>query len=290
MRNILIATDFSPAARNAAIYGLELAKVFNAGIILVNAYQQIPLPTVADVVAPSGELRSTMQEQLDNEAFFLSIGTNITVEAICAEGPATSVIIDIASKKKADIILLGMKISGKGMRKFFGSTVTSLTGKIKAPLLVIPEDVPYRDPLKIALADDLSPDADIRLLDTLRLIVQRFRSKFYIVRVMDIHAKSMEVSNMPAHLKKMIATLDPVFEYPVDTDIIHGLKGFIATREVNMLVMIPHKHSLLERWFVKSHTKSMTFESFVPLLILPDIKHKMAIVPFSEHLNQHKGL
>jgi hypothetical protein len=79
---------------------------------------------------------------------------------------------------------------------------------------------------------------------------------------------------MPANLKKMMSTLDPVYEYLTDKNIVHGLKDFILSRRINMLAMIPHRHSLLERWFVEGNTKSMIFETPVPLLVLPDLKHK----------------
>jgi hypothetical protein len=38
MKTILIATDFSPAARNASLYGVELANDLKAKIILFNAF------------------------------------------------------------------------------------------------------------------------------------------------------------------------------------------------------------------------------------------------------------
>jgi nucleotide-binding universal stress UspA family protein len=289
MRSILIATDFSPAARNAALYGLELAKAFNSGIILTNAYQQMPIPIAADVIDTPEDLRRSIQEQLDNEALFLRVGTKVPVETVCGEGPATSVILDIAKKGKAEMILLGMKGSGLGMRKFFGSTVTALARRMTIPLMVIPEEAKYVDPLRIALADDIRPDANIHILDPLRLIAQRFHSKLFVVRVVNDQAgEKVEFLDMPANLKKAMRTLDPLYEYPVDKDIVHGLKGFIATREINMLVMIPHKHSLLERWLVKSNTRSMIFEAFIPLLILPDIKHKTLVIPLSEGLSQGK--
>ena len=43
------------------------------------------------------------------------------------------------------------------------------------------------------------------------------------------------------------------------------------TRRNMHKVMVPHKHSLLERWFVKSTTRSMIFKTRIPLLILPEV-------------------
>jgi len=40
-----------------------------------------------------------------------------------------------------------------------------------------------------------------------------------------------------------------------------------------MVVLIPHKHNLLERLFHKSISKNMAFHTNVPMLTLPE-KHK----------------
>ena len=46
MKTVLIATDFSKAARNALVYGLQVAKEINANVILFNAYT-VPTPAPA---------------------------------------------------------------------------------------------------------------------------------------------------------------------------------------------------------------------------------------------------
>lgn len=287
MRTILIATDFSQAARNATEYGIAFAKAFHAKIILTGAYQQMPIPiSDSPIIVTAEDLRRSVQEQLDTEALTFGMGTNVPIETVCSEGPAVSVIPDVAKKMKADLVILGMKDGRKGMRKFFGSTVTSLARKGKLPLLVIPEEVKYTDPLSIAFADDLRTDADIHILDTLRFITQRFHSNLRVVRVIgQQEERPVDGSNLPARLKKMLQTLDPVFDYPVNENITYGLKEFVASRRIDMLVMIPHRHSLLKRWFGETHTKSMIFEVTVPLLVLPDVRQKPMKVYLSDSRN-----
>ena len=66
METILIPTDLSSAAANALDYGIELAKFFNARIVLVNAY---PVPNISYEIPFPVETISTMQniseEKLD---------------------------------------------------------------------------------------------------------------------------------------------------------------------------------------------------------------------------------
>ena len=71
----------------------------------------------------------------------------------------------------------------------------------------------------------------------------------------------------------MLHTLNPVYESVVGQNIPVALDDFALRYHVDILAMLPHKHSLMERLFFKSTTREMVFETHLPLLILPDL-HK----------------
>jgi len=54
----------------------------------------------------------------------------------------------------------------------------------------------------------------------------------------------------------------------------HALTEFVSTYHVDMLAMIPHRHSLFDNLLHSSVTKGIILKAKVPLLILPDIKPK----------------
>lgn len=97
MKTILLATDFSSAARNACLYGIELAKSFNARLILFNAYQQVPVPvTEIPVIITPEDMRIMMEEQLIREAMILKAGNDIDMETACMEGQKRNPAGDVA--------------------------------------------------------------------------------------------------------------------------------------------------------------------------------------------------
>jgi nucleotide-binding universal stress UspA family protein len=277
MKTLLIATDFSAAARNATQYGIELAKAFNAKVILVNSYQPVPvIATDSLVTVMPMDMGESVREQLELEAYLFGSEKANPVDIVAKEGPVSDMILEAAKEMKADLILAGMKGMGKATRKFFGSTVTSLVKKTTIPVIVIPEGASYRNPGTIALANDISPQAGTHVLDVLRSLVEKFHSKLYIVRVVTRKSDEViEVLNRPSNLNSMVANLDPLFEFPLDKNIDKALSGFVLTHHVDMLVMIPHKESLPERWFLRSNTKEMIFKTDIPLLVLPDLSHRL---------------
>jgi nucleotide-binding universal stress UspA family protein len=109
MKTILIATDFSPAARNASLYGIELANATNAKIILFNAFKVGASP-LSELKKNKLRYEALMQsdKQLLDEANFLDPKHEI-MDVICDEGGAYRSIMDVANEKKVDCIVVGRK-------------------------------------------------------------------------------------------------------------------------------------------------------------------------------------
>lgn len=277
MKTILVATDFSDASENAAKYGVDMADALKGRVILFNAYQQIPVTVVDTVVlVKPQEVKKAVQEQLESEADRVIGEKSVPIEILSKEGPVVEAILDAGRELHADLIVAGMKGSGKALRRMLGSTVTALAGKTTIPLLIIPDGMSYHSPEAIALANDITPDVDVHLLDTLRSLMEIAHPKLYVVRVVRNQSEEVvEVLNASRVLKSMVESFDPVYEYPVDKNVPHALAGFISTHHIDMMAMIPHRRSLLEKWLHPSTTKGVILRAKIPLLILPDIRNKL---------------
>ena len=262
MKTILIATDFSTASHNASMYGVEFAKAINAKIILFNAYI-IPKPAPSINVSISRyDIMMQIDQLLLNEADILDPG-RIRMEVLCDEGLPAETILNVASEKKVDFIIVGMKGSGRNLKKIFGSTATALAQQTEIPLIVVPEKAKF-EKLEIMVFANDTVALDKGIPKYITETAQLFKSKLYVVRV--TKNKSIFKLNAPhlLHQTEGVAT----FEYSSDADISYALNTFIEMNKADMLVMIPHKHVWLKRLFIKSETKDMIFHTHVPLLIL----------------------
>ncbi|OQP63839.1 hypothetical protein A3860_23155 [Niastella vici] len=285
MKTILVATDFSDAAHSASLYAVELAKAFNARIILFNAFQQVPVPVSEIPVLTMEEMAVRVERQLEEEKKLLGEGNDVPIELFFKPGVANRIIPIAIKEKKADIIITGMKKDNTTLRHIFGSTVSQLVKNLVVPMIVVPEDTTYTSISTIALANesDVAPDSDVRLLDTLRLLGERFHSKLYLVRVAENRfQEAYEMLNRPFKISRMVRTLDPIYECIVGKDVPGALKDFISGYKINLLALLTHKQGLWERLFMKSTTRTMIFETPVPLLILPDRYTDKTQNPISE--------
>jgi nucleotide-binding universal stress UspA family protein len=285
MKTILAATDFTQAAHNACVYAAALAKEYKARLILFSAYQPLPFPpTEVPLGVIIEDIKSATELELRKAVSALQLLHNdIEIETMSSEGPAVNEIIIAAKEIGADIIVIGMKDHGKGFRKVFGSTVTTLARKSLLPLLVVPEGAGFVKLNTIALANDhdANAGADQHLLDMLRDLGERFSSKLYLVRIVkNQFQESYETFNRPLRLAGMVKSLNPVYECFEGRVQEKALNQFIMEHDIDMLALLPHYHSMADRLFSKSTTRSMIFESQVPLLILPGYLHPPVATAF----------
>src|SRR4026207_2245560 len=95
MKTIFVATDFSKASHDASLYGIRLAKAFNARLILFNRYEQVPVPAGETFVYSAVEgMENLIQNRLESKAKAINPENTIDVKTFCDEGPAPESILN----------------------------------------------------------------------------------------------------------------------------------------------------------------------------------------------------
>lgn len=275
MKKILIATDLSPAARNATDYALRLAEALQARVVLMSAYEQTPVMMPDALVALNiEEEQNLVQRQLQEEVDNLMIEKPEAIEIMTREGSATTAILKAAQDVGADLIVVGFTSEEKGSRKFFGSTATGLARKTLVPLLVVPEKAHYRKPAGIALAEDVLLEKDQPTPAEVIALLEKFHARFFLIRIFNQEkGELVEVLHQSANLRRKIGALTPLPATPLDNKIATTLETAIETEPIDILVMRPEPKTLIRRWLEGSTTRDMIFETSVPLLILPATLH-----------------
>lgn len=271
MKTLFITTDFTNASHNALTYGIAMARALGARIVLFHAYQlQVMAGIDTTVAIPEADTRAAVLDRLSQH--LLALGdTGVRIDILAGEGQASRTILQVAKAQQADLIITGMKGHSKLFRQLFGSTVTDLAKYTTIPLLVVPETANYRKPARIAVASDIAPETDAHTLDALTEIGERFTSKVFVVRVIkDRFDEVYELLHRPAQHNRLSRSLDTHYTYARNKDVAEALGFFIEAEKIDLLALVPHKHTLLEKWFFKSTTKEMIFKSPVPLLVLPE--------------------
>lgn len=272
MKTILVPTDFSEAAQNAAEYAVQFAHEMKAGILLFHAYK-LPVPSAPDAITllpTTAEWHKENEDLLKIEVARLKQRTKTTVDIKykAKMGLAADEIID--EEKNAEFIVMGMSGIGRVIGAIFGSVTTTALKKINAPMIVVPENVRYKSPGRIVLASDLDLLKNVRILDKLKKLVTQFKSIIFIVNVRKSN-ETVTVENDIAEmqLEAKLKDVEHLYYYPENEDAAEAIEQFVKSKKADMLAVIPHHYSFVERIFHRSFSKKMVFRTEIPLLVLP---------------------
>jgi nucleotide-binding universal stress UspA family protein len=165
---------------------------------------------------------------------------------------------------------MGMKGAG-GLDKIVGSTTTNVTRKVKTPVLVIPHDASYTPVKQIVYASDFSYRNTVQLFDPVLELARVYKAKINILYIRTHHTGISE-QEMAGKKNKEIIFEGYDHEYTTieEPAVNQGINNYLKAHACDLLVMVAHKHTFLERVFSKNHTTSMVYETHIPLLILQD--------------------
>jgi nucleotide-binding universal stress UspA family protein len=274
IQKILIPVDYSQAATNAATYGCSLAQNLGAKLILYHAYQ-IPVPT-ADmpimVVSPKELEQNNMTRlQVFKDNLQHQENKDVQIECKVTPGFATDEITDFAVEEGVDLIVMGVSGSDRISHFIMGSVTTSVIKHSSKPVLIVPEEAKFKSLSKIALACDSLGGMGDKSLSFLKTMVGKFNSALLVTHITSptekvIVGASSDYTRLDAQLSDLPHTL----HFPINSNNTDGLLEFEKTNQVDLLVMLPKKHTLLERIFNVSNTRKMAFHSHIPILALHD--------------------
>jgi nucleotide-binding universal stress UspA family protein len=273
MKTILVPTDFSDVAKNAIDYAVEIAKLTEAKIILFHVYHIPVITSDVPLVLPSlEEMETNCLEGLKNLSRNIQHkeGNKLQIDCKCRCGFAVEEINAFSRENKIDIIILGMQGAGYLTEKVMGSITTALLHEAKCPVLAIDKKVKFRSIKKMVLACDYLKTDNQSVLLPLKEFARLFKSHVYILNVVPELVTIPTISKAVAgiNLEHALEDIDHSFHYAQHEDVIQGINKFVLKQNMDMVVMIPRRHSILKNIFKEPITKKMAFHTSVPILAL----------------------
>ena len=66
----------------------------------------------------------------------------------------------------------------------------------------------------------------------------------------------------------MLVSLKPNYHFITDKDTDEGIIDFAEKNHIDLLIVLPKRHGLLDKLIYKSHTKQLVMHSHVPVMAL----------------------
>lgn len=141
-KRILCPTDFSDPAAKALKVAAEMALDYSSELLLVNVVEPIPTVSAADTFPLNylqqylSEAESVSRKRLQ-ELITKLVPAKIKVRPVILTGQAAFQIVDLADKKKVDLIVIATH-GQTGLKRFvFGSVTEKILRLTSRPVLII---------------------------------------------------------------------------------------------------------------------------------------------------------
>lgn len=265
MINILLPTDFSQNAQDAADFVFRL---FDASSIRVHLMHAVVPPrsapgmmiNIADLMLKDAEKDVEREKDRLIEAYPAAANN---IESHAKLGYLMDVIPTMCRSKNIQLIVMGTLGENDMASKILGSNTEQIIRKAFAPVLAVPTGFAVSDHPKIciATAKDRIPHTEV-LESMFTKLKDQHHVDLSVLHVLtsdkDKALKSIQFNGMQIRVE--VETAESAEE---------GINMHIKSHSLDMLVVCHRHNSRIDYLFQRSTTKKLAGEIQVPLMIMP---------------------
>ncbi|MGZ3844922.1 MAG: universal stress protein [Flavisolibacter sp.] len=261
MKTIVLATDFSASADNAMLYAGRIANNIGASLLLLHVYQvPVGMNDMPLLVVSTEELKSNADAGLlKSKELLLANFSSLDVQMESRLGDVVDELKDICKKINPLLIVIGKHGASGVQQMLFGSTSLSIIRNITHPVIVVPDRSRDFHMENAALAID--SDVENVCVQKIKSLVKDLKIRLHLVHVRPEKSAYLQASNLVAELNSRCSNV-------YDHEFVHGIESYIKENNIDLLIIMPHKHNLVERLFVKTHTKELLRKISIPIMCI----------------------
>lgn len=271
MKTILAPIDFSPTSLNAALYALHYTRQVGGKLVLIHAYQDpLLFPLYQGIELTPEGMREIKKKELELVANQLSeLQPLIKVEHMMFDGDLVDVISSLTDAMQVAFIVMGITGAGKLKEKYIGSNTLAVAISCHVPVLIVPENAVFTRITDIGLTTDFR-DVLKTIPDTIMNTL--IKSTGARLHILNVDFKNRQWTNdtpfQSGLIESMFQQYHPQYHFIDNQDMVEGLNEYAGKYSIELLVVIPQKHNIVERIFSGSHTKDLAFHSDVPVMVM----------------------
>lgn len=270
MKKILIATDFSPAAMNAAYYAADMALAINAGLVLFHNYQvpvsyaEVPVAITTNDLVKDIEIRlAHIKEDIINNK-----GLRLKIEKRVQEGSFFYELKTVCEEIKPYAVVMGSQGTSAVERFLFGGHTVHAMKNLDWPLITVPPEAHFSAVRKIGLACDFDKVVDTIPVDEITLLVNDFNATLHILNTGKQKEFKPEIVFESGLLQEMIGSLKPEYHFITSATTDQGILDFVEENNIDLLIVLPKRRGFFESMLHSSSTRQFVMHSHVPVMAI----------------------
>ena len=153
-------------------------------------------------------------------------------------------------------------------RLLFGSHTVYAMKNLMWPLITVPREAKFSSVNKIGLACDFNKVVDTTPIDEIKMLVNDFNAELYVLNTGKQEVFDSEIVFESGLLEEMLAPVKPHYNFITSADTDESIMDFVEKNQIDLLVVLPKRHGLMDKLIHKSHTKQLVLQSHVPVMAL----------------------
>lgn len=274
MRRILLPTDFSENAFNAIRYAVNLYANTECHFILLHTLYNadyIMYSSLGGVYKEKStegleRTKKRVEEEFSNELHEFEVISSF--EMLHQE------IRKRVEQRSVDLIIMGTNGAAGGEELLFGTTTVHAIKTAKCPLLAIPAGEKFKRPKNITFATKYEIDFSEYQMDLIKLIAESFDSSVHALHADNGKTLNENQKNSKEQLSHFFGDV-PFKQHNIKTKTVpEALQILDREFPIDLLVMIKHQRTFMERLLSSSVIHEIGFNSQFPFLVLPSEKYE----------------
>jgi nucleotide-binding universal stress UspA family protein len=267
VKPIVIPTDFSDAAWNAAVYAAKLAAFLKSELFIINI---IANPTNGRSSNPLAKEIFENQEKMVNEKLKdwkerleKKVSESLSVQTFLKRGKMNESLVEFCAGKAPFSVVMGIEKTASEIFKFGSHTLHAIQ-HLLCPVLAIPEGTRFAGIGRIAMAydfDDFNRSVPINQIQRLK---EAFQSKVDVLGVVTPRNTDPRTTPELISIKTLLYNLHPQYHFIKAATVEEGINQYLTENEADLLIMLPKHHFVFS--LHKSHTEQIALSGNVPLM------------------------
>ena len=276
MKRILLPTDFSDYSVKAIGYALKIFKNVNCKFFLMHTYMP-PVYNAEYLVGSPGliglgdvmqETSMTQLEKLKSDLEKENDNPKHTFVVHTAFNTLLGEVTETVASEGIDLIVMGTKGATGAEEILFGTNTVHVIKKANCPVLVVPPNFEYENPLEILFPTDFEIAYNKQGLNPLLEIADEHGSQINVLHVSTGNELTQDQEKQKKSLERILGNKALFHDVP-NNEIIDAINAFQAKEKINLLVMVQNKHTFMERLFIEPVIKKIGFHVNIPFMVIP---------------------
>ena len=270
MKTFIVPTDFSETARNAAIYAVQIAAaVKDANIILYNVFDKNTDQTSGtdENSVSTKEMVEMAMESIKTE--MVRYNDSVQIDCIAEKGNSLlDSLTKFALDQNADLIVMGISETNRMEQMLMGSNTLDMVNRNVCPVIIVPPHSRFKGIKKLLLASDFKDVEKTMPAKSIQMLLDLFKSDVHVVNVDSEHFVELteEYKGEKAKMELILEGYNTEYSFIRQYDFVEAIGQFAADKNIDLILTVPRKHSLLSKMFVTSNTKKLAYQSELPIV------------------------